>query len=214
MTMATMIQRLSIAAASASVLAIAAHATPAEAARIFGFETSYEGSLITGSFTIDDTTPGSNPVPGFDISYYAKAISQATVTGDGQSLTFQDVDFYIGNDLDLNPIIPDPIDAIAFSLGPIEELFGGNFVGVLFPSFQFTSSSLKESLDQLDGAVGLAIAPYLAEEDGEIEPYEVYFFEKKNAESVPEPASLIGLLGIGAWGAGSAWKRRQRSQLL
>lgn len=210
MTIATTIQKLSIAAASASVLAIAAHATPAEAARIFGFESIYEGSPITGSFTIDDTTPGSNPVPGLDISYYAKAISQAEVTGYGQSFQFQDVDFYVGNDL----AGPDTVDAIAFSLGPIQDLFGGNFVGVLFPGFQFVSSSLKESLDQLDGAVGLAIAPYLAEDSGDIEPYEVYFFEKKNAESVPEPASLLGLLGIGALGAGSMWKRRQRSQPL
>lgn len=208
MTMATTIQKLSIAAASASVLAIAAQATPAEAARIFGFKSSYEGDPITGSFTIDDTTPGTNPVPFLDISYYAKAISQAEVTGYGQSLQFQDVDFYVGNDL----AGPDTIDAIAFSLGPIQDLFGGNFVGVLFPGFQFASSSLKESLDQLDGAVGLAIAPYLAEYGGEIEPYEVYFFEKKNAESVPEPASLLGFLGIGALGAGSMWKRRQRSQ--
>nr|WP_290227692.1 PEP-CTERM sorting domain-containing protein [Trichocoleus desertorum] len=214
MSIATRIQKLSIAAASASVLAISAHAAPAEAARLFGFESSYKGYPITGSFTIDDTTPGSNPVPGLDISYYAKAISQATVTGYGQSSKFQDVDFYVGNDLDLNPIFPVTVDAIAFSLGPIEDLFGGNFVGVLFPGFQFASSSLKESLDQLDGAIGLAIAPYLAEESGEIEPYEVYFFEQKDTESVPEPASLIGLLGIGALGVGSTWKRRQRSQQL
>ncbi|MBW4490818.1 MAG: PEP-CTERM sorting domain-containing protein [Trichocoleus desertorum ATA4-8-CV12] len=40
------------------------------------------------------------------------------------------------------------------------------------------------------------------------------FFEKKDTESVPEPASLIGLLGIGAWGTSSAFKRKQRSQQL
>lgn len=214
MTIATTIQKLSIAAASASVLAIASHATPAEAARIFGFESIYEGSPITGSFTIDDTTPGSNPVPGLDISYYAKAISQAEVTGYGQSFQFQDVDFYVGNDL----AGPDTVDAIAFSLGPIQDLLDSNFVAVLFPSFfsnfQISSSSLSEALDALDGAIGFAVAPYLAEDSGDIEPYEVYFFEKKNAESVPEPASLLGLLGIGALGAGSMWKRRQRSQPL
>ncbi|MBW4490817.1 MAG: hypothetical protein KME12_23835 [Trichocoleus desertorum ATA4-8-CV12] len=46
MTMATRIQKLSIAAAGASMLAIAAHATPAEAARIFSFESSYKGFPI------------------------------------------------------------------------------------------------------------------------------------------------------------------------
>ncbi|MBD1862113.1 PEP-CTERM sorting domain-containing protein [Trichocoleus desertorum GB2-A4] len=213
MTMATTIQKLSIAAASASVLAIAAHATPAEAARIFGFESSYEGFPITGSFTIDDTTPGTSPVLGFDISYYAKAISQATVTGYGQSLTFQDVDFYVGNDL----LGSDTVDAIAFSLGPIQDALDSNFVAVLFPgflsSFQVSSSSLSEALDALDGATGIAFAPYLAE-DGEEPFYEVSFFEKKDTASVPEPASLVGLLGVGAFVAGSAWKRKQNPQQL
>jgi hypothetical protein len=229
MTMATTIQKLSIATVGASVLAIGAHASPAEAARIFGFETNYGGTPITGSFTIDDAQAAEPSLFPF-IGSYPDAIPQADVEVANQSFQFTDVDFYIGNDLvsslipvavalgvldqntaqALQNILPTDFDAIAFYNGSSNSSpFNNALAAVWFPASLFSSTSLTAALDALDGAIGKAIAVDFATGEFTNQAYDVRFFEQKVATSVPEPVSIITFFGIGALGAGAIYKRKQ-----
>lgn len=227
MTMATTIQKLSIATAGASVLAVGAHASPAEAARIFGFETNYGGAPITGSFTIDDTQ-AAEPFPF--IGSYPNAISNADVEVANLPFQFTDVDFYVGNDLisalipaavtlgvldqntaqALQAILPADFDAIAFYNGSSNSSpFNNALAAVWFPASLFSSTSLTAALDALDGAIGKAIAVDFETGEFTNQAYDVRFFEQKFATSVPEPVSIITFFGIGALGAGAIYKRKQ-----
>ncbi|NEP03109.1 MAG: PEP-CTERM sorting domain-containing protein [Symploca sp. SIO2E9] len=193
MSISSTLKKLSIAAVGASVVAFGVSNDPAEAARFFEVTSVNPYVPISGSFEVDDTA--NSLISNNFASIYQNAVPEAEASSPFfGSLQATDLDLVVLNRFFLGK------DSIRFS-GDV------NYITFSFANaFQFASTELSDVLDSLDGSTAFATSNLVSF------GLPVKFTEVKVAESVPEPASMLGLVAIGALGAGSAWKRKQKQQ--
>ncbi|NET08299.1 MAG: PEP-CTERM sorting domain-containing protein [Symploca sp. SIO2B6] len=191
MSISSTLKKLSVAAVGASVVAFGVSNDPAEAARFFEVTSINSYVPINGSFEVDDTA-NSLRSTSFG-SVYKNAVPEAEVSSPFfGSLQVTDLDLVVLN---------------RFFLGRDLIRFSGDVNHITFTfanAFQFSSTQLSNVLDSLDGSTAFATSNLVSF------GLPVKFTEIKATESVPEPASVLGLAVIGAFGAGSIWKRTQK----
>lgn len=191
MSILTSLKKLSITAVGASVIAFGVSNSPAVAARFFEVTSINPNIPISGSFEVDDTV--NNLISQNFLGIYLNAVPEAETS----SPIFGSVK---AKNLDLVAL-----NRIFFGRDSISFFGDVNKITFTFASaFQFSSTQLSHVLDSLDGSTAFATSSLVSS------GIPVKFTEIKEAESVPEPASVLGLVAIGALGAGSAWKRKQK----
>lgn len=214
MVTSTLVKKLSLAAAGAAVMALGAGGA-AQAATL-DFES------VPGSGAASDGLAISN-------QYASQGVTFSTIE-DGVEFSahlfndFVDRGFAIwntttsdifGNRGDiLRMSFSAAVDAVGFDYNPLGFL--GN--QTVFNAFDF-QGNLLESFT-VPGATGISYVPVAFSSSGIsrvdiVQPNESWAYTIDNlsfqtqTRSVPEPASVLGLLTVGALGAGSALKRKQ-----